>query len=360
MPLVTVDRTSQRYSSGPQKRPRCVGLHTTEGGSWPSYGGGGYAPHSTIEPLPGKGIEVREHIPFGQFAKAFENRSGGVETNTSGVLQFELIGTCDERQKGNLYYWPDADDVVLEALADYLKPIMTGYGIPLRSTVTWKSYNKGQRPSSYGLDNGVRLTGSQWFNYRGILGHQHVPENSHGDPGDFPITKLLRFLGASSGGTQDVPFTPPKPSSGGGFTPLWTPTGSMSVKQVQRAVGVKADGLYGHDTKAAVARYQREKLGVTVDGLWGKSTEAAHKRKGKVAKTAGSLLRRWSKGAQVRRLQRGLNKSFPAYSKLRVDGIYGPATERAVREFQRRSGLSVDGVVGRNTRKELGKYGIKS
>jgi peptidoglycan hydrolase-like protein with peptidoglycan-binding domain len=40
-----------------------------------------------------------------------------------------------------------------------------------------------------------------------------------------------------------------------------------------------------------------------------------------------------------------------------IDGVRGPATSRAVRAFQRREGLRVDGVVGPRTRARLGKFG---
>lgn len=60
----------------------------------------------------------------------------------------------------------------------------------------------------------------------------------------------------------------------------------------------------------------------------------------------------------VGRLQAGLNAKFPAYSKLKVDNSFGPATLAVVKEFQRRTGLTADGRVGPLTRAKLAKYGI--
>ena len=39
-------------------------------------------------------------------------------------------------------------------------------------------------PRSYRLGNGVRLAGPVWLRVEGIVGHMHVPESDHGDPGD--------------------------------------------------------------------------------------------------------------------------------------------------------------------------------
>jgi peptidoglycan hydrolase-like protein with peptidoglycan-binding domain len=54
-----------------------------------------------------------------------------------------------------------------------------------------------------------------------------------------------------------------------------------------------------------------------------------------------------AKGDAVRRAQRALHRT-PGFS-VAVDGIFGPATEHAVRTFQQGAGLAVDGIVGPQT-----------
>lgn len=49
-------------------------------------------------------------------------------------------------------------------------------------------------------------------------------------------------------------------------------------------------------------------------------------------------------GDTVRRAQRALRRT-PNLS-LAVDGVFGPATETAVKQFQEGAGLAVDGIVG--------------
>ena len=70
----------------------------------------------------------------------------------------------------------------------------------------------------------------------------------------------------------------------------------------------------------------------------------------------GTPLRQGSRGAAVFTLQRQLNriaKDYPFLGKLTVDGVFGTATANAVRAFQRKYGLTVDGIVGQTTWKEL-------
>lgn len=63
-------------------------------------------------------------------------------------------------------------------------------------------------------------------------------------------------------------------------------------------------------------------------------------------KIAYSTVRYGSSGSNVKKLQQELNKN--GY-KLDVDGKFGSKTQAAVRDYQSKNGLSVDGIVGTNT-----------
>jgi N-acetylmuramoyl-L-alanine amidase len=65
-----------------------------------------------------------------------------------------------------------------------------------------------------------------------------------------------------------------------------------------------------------------------------------------------AALRRGSTGDDVTAVQKRL-KQWGYYSGA-VDGIYGYATERAVKWFQEKNGLTVDGVVGAKTTAAMG------
>lgn len=56
-------------------------------------------------------------------------------------------------------------------------------------------------------------------------------------------------------------------------------------------------------------------------------------------------LRLWSRGNEVKILQHSLG--------IKEDGIFGPTTEKAVKEFQSNHNLVVDGIVGNNTWNKL-------
>lgn len=170
------------------KHPKGV-IHTTESSGWPSYDGWTIHPHATVKPIPGKGVEGRQHVPFSRASFSLRNEPGGVQTNTDYAFQFELIGTSEKGGPG--YYWPGADDVVLlDLYRKVIAPLSAARSIPLKAR-PFQAY-----PASYGPASGtnnVRMPGATWDAYAGWCGHQHVPENVHGDPGAFPWDRMIQL-----------------------------------------------------------------------------------------------------------------------------------------------------------------------
>lgn len=128
------------------------------------------------------------------------------------------------------------------------------------------------------------------------------------------------------------------------------------------------NGVFDAATRSAVRTFQNI-FGLTVDGIVGKATWYKIKQIYNAVKKVSELysegitisevdrifskpLRRGDKGNDVRTIQYYLaflgffNDRLP---EIKVDGIFGPATDNAVRTFQREYGLTVDGIVGKST-----------
>ncbi|OIJ18513.1 hypothetical protein BKP45_13180 [Anaerobacillus alkalidiazotrophicus] len=121
-----------------------------------------------------------------------------------------------------------------------------------------------------------------------------------------------------------------------------------------------ADGDFGSETEAAVRSFQ-QKLGLTVDGIAGPKTLGKLAEllsnstdKGAVSSPniGGLILRNGDKGEEVRKLQNDLLKAGEELPRFGADGDFGAETEAAVRSFQQKHGLTVDGIAGPKT---LGK-----
>lgn len=256
-------------------------LHTTEGPSWPDYRGWTVNPHLTVMPTAHKGVTVRQHIPFSSGSFALENHAGGVQTNRAYAMQVELVGTCSKGGPG--YYWPAADDVVLlDLYRKVIKPLSDAYRIPLRAP-QWKPYlGNGSAQDSYGGNNGVRLNFAEWISFTGWLGHQHVPENAHGDPGAFPWPRMIALAKGPIPPASTAPAFPLPdgyyfgPEDGSAYSVSGYRSYAADLKMWQLRMGARgwsivADGRYGDNTRTVATGFQRQ-LGLAPDGLIGPAT----------------------------------------------------------------------------------------
>jgi peptidoglycan hydrolase-like protein with peptidoglycan-binding domain len=118
-----------------------------------------------------------------------------------------------------------------------------------------------------------------------------------------------------------------------------------TLQHLLRARGhsVAVDGIFGPRTNAAVRDFQRQQ-GLAVDGIVGPDTWRA----------LIVQVRRGDEGDAVRGVQEEFqfrNLSGDPNTGLKIDGIFGPRTEAAVRGFQQAihadvPSMAVDGIVG--------------
>ena len=137
-----------------------------------------------------------------------------------------------------------------------------------------------------------------------------------------------------------------RPDYTGGATA--TDTGTNAVKDVQKwlnstcSAKLTVDGIYGGKTEFALVKALQTELNkaygakLTVDGIFGTKTYNAIRN-----------LKSGAKGNYVKTLQALL--ICHGYDTGGFDGIFGSQTEQAVKDFQRNSGLYVDGVAGKET-----------
>lgn len=157
-------------------------LHTTEGKSYKgaqSAYAAGMAPHFTVSVEIGE-FQCWQHIDTKLAARALEHISGTVDTNRANAIQIEIVWSA-----ANARAMPK---ILLDGLGKLMRWIEIDRGIK-RQSLPFHSDTEGlvlARDTSP-----IRLPPTNWLTYSGWVGHQHVPGNSHWDPGMIDINYLL-------------------------------------------------------------------------------------------------------------------------------------------------------------------------
>ncbi|MEQ9359336.1 peptidoglycan-binding protein [Coleofasciculus chthonoplastes] len=130
----------------------------------------------------------------------------------------------------------------------------------------------------------------------------------------------------------------------GPITGYYGSTTQSAVIQLQKAKGLTVDGIAGPKTRAALESTPASSASQTAP-----STEATEDRMGFA--NPGLVLKRGSRNSDVMALQRTLQAQ--GYYDGPITGYYGNLTENAVIQYQKARGLTVDGMVGANTKATL-------
>jgi hypothetical protein len=126
----------------------------------------------------------------------------------------------------------------------------------------------------------------------------------------------------------------------------------VDVQQRLGALGYElgstgVDGFFGKWTEKAVRQFQQdrelESSGVIDEQTWRRMVDATHR----LGDRALYLRSPFFHGDDVRQLQLWLNGI--GFRTEHIDGIFGPSTEKAIKEFQQNLDLSEDGIVGPST-----------
>jgi len=168
------------YTGGPYRGV----IHTTESKSYTpstkSYYGHHNPPHFTIvKPGSSDEVKVYQHFGINVAARALENHKGGVETNRRSAIQIEIAWKAAEIDS-----LPFA---MVIKLWDWMRWVEDQTDIKRWITPTFR----GQEAS--GLNSLSRMSDAEWNDFNGWCGHQHVPENSHWDPGKLDINRLTQI-----------------------------------------------------------------------------------------------------------------------------------------------------------------------
>lgn len=158
-------------------------LHTTEGDTYAGARGAfaaGMAPHFTTS-FEGGRFQVWQHIPLDRAARALAHPAGTVETNRLRCIQIEIVGHA--ATAGTLQH------EYLDGIGKLMRWIESNTQIQ-RVAPAFHSDKDGivlARDTSP-----IRFQANEWTGFSGWCGHQHVPVNSHWDPGAIDIDYLLR------------------------------------------------------------------------------------------------------------------------------------------------------------------------
>lgn len=290
------------------------------------------------------------------------------KARNSNTIGIEMCCKCDgdTSQAGNKWYFTTATQ---EACAWLVRKLMADENIPLENVLRHHDIVSKCCPAPY-VHNNKYKTSWTWSEFKARVAGTDVPSS--------PTTQYYRVrkswsdaksqIGAyesldnaikacktgykvyDDAGKQVYPATATddsKPSNGSQKDIV--KAGQVHANNFAQA-SITVDGVRGKNTKKAGIKVLQTalnldyKAGLTVDGLWGSKTSKALKghtvRKGETQYMVTAL--------EILLMLKGYNPNG-----VECPGTFGSGLHNTVKDYQKKHGLSVDGVAGYNTFKTL-------
>ena len=122
------------------------------------------------------------------------------------------------------------------------------------------------------------------------------------------------------------------------------------VEKVENGVITVIEGNYNDSVKRRTIKVNAKTIrGYAAPKYDAESTATNSTKGGNIVNIELNVLKKGSKGEQVKTLQRLLIAMGYSCGSAGVDGSFGSATDAAVRKYQKNHSLAVDGSVGKNT-----------
>jgi len=322
------------------------------------------APHFTIDPA---GTQRRvQYIPWTQAACALKGARNGWQTNRGRAVQMEICGYANDS--------PHWDDATLWQIADVIADVIRD-GCPINPhNVHDFTQFEGVLATETARQ---RMSPSGYQHFDGITAHLQVPFNDHWDTGRMRSLDVARMTREILGGAGYV-LGPPgagTPGSSGDVQVDFMQQGMAGgqVQLLQQAlIGLGydcgssgADSMFGPATEGAVRAFQSAS-GLAVDGIAGPVTQQALQSAYAALRASptppappgpGSDVPNWPgrflvlaqpmlSGDDVRTWQQRMSDRG---WRLGVDSWFGLESYGVAKTFQAEKGLTIDGVVGRQT-----------
>ncbi len=126
-------------------------------------------------------------IPLDLASFSLRHPGGTIDTNGIFCIQVEIVGYAKDTHNYS-------DEWYKKLALNVIKPICETVGIDYK---IYKEF-KGEGDEVLATVTSTnRMSADEWVKFNGVCGHQHIPNNTHWDPGQLQYEKVIELIKSS-------------------------------------------------------------------------------------------------------------------------------------------------------------------